>query len=1148
MAYLAPIHRPSSVRHAIKLNLLDPKEECLVLAKANRVEIWTPGPEGLVMLHSKPIYGRVAMFAKIRPQGSDVDHLFIGTIRFQYFTVCWNPTTRELDTVQSFVDLTERQMKDSQSRDLCNVDPTGRYLTIELFAGVMNLIKLKQPRKGVRKAGDYLDKPEQVRITELRVRASTFLYTQTDRPKIAFLFQEPKGEVKLATYRLVDEKGSFSSFEPQKDRENHVRDLDIGASHLIPVPKGEEDNKRYIVRQATSVKAQLGGVIVVGETKMTYLDDESKAVIHHSLKEASIFVAWEKVDDLHFLLADDYGALHLLTLIVDGAVVLGMDVVKIGKTTKASVMVYMGAGILYIGSHAGDSQVVRLGNVDGEDISLEILQTLPNIAPVLDFAVMDMGSREGETQMNEYSSGQTRIVTGSGAHEQGSLRSVRSGVGLEDIGILADIGEVRGVFNLRSSEESQVDDTLIVSFPTETRVFTFDPQGEIEEVESFRGLTLDQHTLLAINLSHWTFLQVTPDSATILGLGRLGQWHPPKGQSITNASANKGHVLLSVNGLTLVSLDLQKELKEVAVQKLSNGDQVACVHVPSDIPGLGIVGLWKSGSISILNLATLEVIYSEDLRRTNTASIPRDIVMTQILPKAVSGPHLFVAMEDGIVLTFNVDKKTFHLSGKKSVVLGTQQARFQVLLREDNLFNIFATCEHPSLIYGAEGRIVYSAVTAESAVCVCSFNSEAYPGSIIVATTDNIKLSQIDTERRTHVRTLHMGRNVRRVAYSKTERAFGIGCIERKLVRGVETIASSFSLVEEVNFGELGEPFWLDGEHGQELVECVTRAELPTVYGSHIPVERFIVGTSYAEEDRLRDTNERGRILIFGIDSSRTPYLVAAHTLKASCRCVRILDGKIVAALVKTVVVYDYTETTESSATLTKLATYRTSTCPIDLAVTGNVIAVGDLMKSVSLLEYIPGVDGLDAKLTEIARHHQASWTTSVVHLEDESYLQSDAEGNLMVLAHNPGGVTLEDRKRLEVTSEINLGEMVNRIQRVNVEPTPNAIVVPKAFLATTEGSIHLISLIAPSSQDLLMRLQTRMSDLVTTLGDIEFNLYRSFKSAVRETAEPFRFVDGELIERFLDVDEEMQALICDGLGPSVEDVRNIVEELKRVH
>ncbi|TVY78325.1 DNA damage-binding protein [Lachnellula suecica] len=1149
MAYLAPIHRPSSVRHAIKLNLLDPEEECLVLAKANRVEIWTSGQEGLKMLHSKAIYGRICMFAQIRPQGSYVDHLFIGTIRFQYFTICWNPTTREFDTVQTFVDLTERQMKESYSRDLCNVDPTGRFLTIELFAGVMNLVKIKNPRKGIRKATEYLEKPEQVRITELKVRASTFLHTENNRPKIAFLYQEGKGEVKLATYRLIDEKGSFSEFDPTKDRENEVGDLDLGASHLIPVPKGEAGNKRYIVRNATTAKAQLGGVIVVGETKLTYLDDESKAVINHSLKEASIFVAWEQVDDLHFLLADDYGVLHLLTILVDGAVVTGIDVTKIGTTTKASVMIYMGQGVLYIGSHSGDSQVIRL-NLNGDDLSLEVLQTMPNIAPVLDFAVMDMGGREGETHTNEYSSGQARLVTGSGAHEQGSLRSVRSGVGLEDVGILADMEDVvRGVFNLRSSGQSQADDTLVVSFPTETRIFKFDSQGEIEEVETFRGLTTNQPTLLAMNLPRGLILQVTPELVIVLGPSDIvSQWTPPNGQTITSASANEGHVLLSANGVTLISLDIQNQLKEVAVQSLSDGDQVACVHVPSEFPGLGIVGFWKSGSISILDLSNFEIVHSENLRRTNSTSIPRDIVMTQVLPKVASGPHLFVAMEDGIVLTFNVDKEKFNLSGRKSVVLGTQQARFQVLPREDNLFNVFATCEHPSLIYGSEGRIVYSAVTAEDAICVCSFNSEAYPKSMIVATAETIKLSQIDTERRTHIRTKAMGRNVRRIAYSQSERAFGIGCIERKLEKGEEKIESSFSLVEEVNFGELGKPFVLDGERGQEIIECVIRAELPTAHGSYEPAERFIVGTSYAEDDKLQGINDRGRILIFGIDADRTPYLVASHTLKASCRSVAILDGHIVAALVKTVVIYSYHESTSASATLSKLATYRTSTCPISLAITGTTIAVADLMKSVSLVSYTPSIDGLPAKLTEIARHHQASWSTALVHLEENSYLQSDADGNLMILRHNPDGVTFEDRKRLEVTSEINLGDMVNRIQRIHVEPSASAIIVPKAFLATTEGSILLLSLITPSSQDLLMRLQSRMASTLSSLGDIDFATYRGFKSSEREAGEPFRFVDGELIERFLDVGEETQEEICRGLGPSVEDVRGVVEELKRVH
>jgi DNA damage-binding protein 1 len=80
------------------------------------------------------------------------------------------------------------------------------------------------------------------------------------------------------------------------------------------------------------------------------------------------------------------------------------------------------------------------------------------------------------------------------------------------------------------------------------------------------------------------------------------------------------------------------------------------------------------------------------------------------------------------------------------------------------------------------------------------------------------------------------------------------------------------------------------------------------------------------------------------------------------------------------------------------------------------------------------------------------------------------------------------------------------------------------------------------------MRLQSRMADVVQSPGNLPFNKYRGYKNEKRETEEPFRFVDGELIERFLDVSETLQKEICKGLGPGVEEVRNLVEELKRLH
>lgn len=80
------------------------------------------------------------------------------------------------------------------------------------------------------------------------------------------------------------------------------------------------------------------------------------------------------------------------------------------------------------------------------------------------------------------------------------------------------------------------------------------------------------------------------------------------------------------------------------------------------------------------------------------------------------------------------------------------------------------------------------------------------------------------------------------------------------------------------------------------------------------------------------------------------------------------------------------------------------------------------------------------------------------------------------------------------------------------------------------------------------MRLQSRMAEVAQSPGNLPFSKYRGYKSEKREAEEPFRFVDGELIEKFLDVSESLQEEICKGLGPGVEEVRNLVEELKRLH
>jgi DNA damage-binding protein 1 len=99
-----------------------------------------------------------------------------------------------------------------------------------------------------------------------------------------------------------------------------------------------------------------------------------------------------------------------------------------------------------------------------------------------------------------------------------------------------------------------------------------------------------------------------------------------------------------------------------------------------------------------------------------------------------------------------------------------------------------------------------------------------------------------------------------------------------------------------------------------------------------------------------------------------------------------------------------------------------------------------------------------------------------------------------------------------------------------------------------TEGALYLFGDISPKFQDLLMTFQTRLQEFIKAPGNISFETWRAFRNAARDSEGPYRFVDGEMVERFLDLDEGKQELVCEGLGPSVEDMRNMIEELRRLH
>lgn len=83
------------------------------------------------------------------------------------------------------------------------------------------------------------------------------------------------------------------------------------------------------------------------------------------------------------------------------------------------------------------------------------------------------------------------------------------------------------------------------------------------------------------------------------------------------------------------------------------------------------------------------------------------------------------------------------------------------------------------------------------------------------------------------------------------------------------------------------------------------------------------------------------------------------------------------------------------------------------------------------------------------------------------------------------------------------------------------------------------------------MRLQSTLASFVVSPGQVPFNKYRAFKNGVRQADEPFRFVDGELVEQFLNCSSEMQEAVLNRMGAGTESLAHLkamIEGLKRMH
>lgn len=170
--------------------------------------------------------------------------------------------------------------------------------------------------------------------------------------------------------------------------------------------------------------------------------------------------------------------------------------------------------------------------------------------------------------------------------------------------------------------------------------------------------------------------------------------------------------------------------------------------------------------------------------------------------------------------------------------------------------------------------------------------------------------------------------------------------------------------------------------------------------------------------------------------------------------------------------------------------------------------------------------------------------------LDDEIYLGAENNYNLFTVRKNSEGATDEERSRLEVAGEYHLGEFVNRFRHGSlVMRLPDSEVgqIPTVIFGTVNGVIGVIASL-PHDQYLFMdKLQTNLRKVIKGVGGLSHEQWRSFYNE-KKTADAKNFLDGDLIESFLDLSRAKMDEVSKSMSVPVEELMKRVEELTRLH
>lgn len=1138
--YVVTAHKPSWVTDTAVGNFLGPDQHNLLVAKVNYIQVYTITPEGLVCTVVLPIYGTISAMQLMRQPNESQDWLILLTEKYKLCIMKWNVEDGRCHVISSG-DTQDHCASGIMSERIGVVDPLGRCIALHQSQRLLRVIPT---------APDADKNAFNVRLLEDRVLDMVFLHG-CPIPTVAILCQTSKDINQLRTYKISMGEQDIAHAQFRKV------DLDPTTTKMIAVP------------------APHCGVLIFGDESITYVSLNSELTTIPINSTLITAVGQVGPDGLRYLVGDHKGQLMMLMLCRDDSgKCFRLKIEILGETSTANCISYLDSGFVYIGSNCGDSQLVRLSTVPLPETKsyVEVVQTFPNLGPVIDFCMVK--------GMGYLRQGQGQVVTCSGVGKDGSLRVIRNGIGITEYAS-EELPGIKDLFSLRRNFNDRYHRYLLQSFMAETRMLELISAEEMAPA-SIPGFDESSRTLHAANMEGDILVQVTAKGVHVVDCTTMMApskpvWVPPTDVRISVASGNEKQLLLATTGGNLVLLVVKPEdqtLIEKTHTKMTN--EISCVNcnalqtgsemTDSDNPTKGgeamiaAVGLWTE----VKEPPVVKLVALPSLKTIHTLDLGGDTIARGVMLATLEGYHyLVVALGDGFLLTFSIDSKAISaasvavesgnneidvsvdiVSERRKLSVGTKPADLN-MFKSKGSDHIFAACDRPTVVYSATGggKLLVSNVNLQEVTRVCGFDTQAFPDCLAIATESGLHLGAVDEIQKLHITPVPLDEQPRRIVHLDSIRVFAV-VTERVPLdeRGDEMWEHYVRIIDDMRYDTLCRHKLDDMENGTALLATNFSGE------NMDQDEQFLVVGTAKELPNEEDLKE-GRILVFRVVNGQC-VLVAERPVQGVVYSLCSYKGMLIAGVGPEVRVLSMSERRDGVLDIQEEDRHLGHILAYRISLRGDFILVGDLLKSVMVLTCKK--NGGTVQLEEVARDNDIVWVTASEVLDDESYIVAEHSKHLYTYRRKSHAATETERGRLERVGQFHLGTRVNRIQHGSLvmQMTDNeGPAISTLIFGTIDGMLGVIARLKPEVYQFFHEVQNAMATLIPGVGGLKHADWREMVLATPPRTAPARnFVDGDLIERFLDLSSVQMAKVSAMVNVSVEELVQRVEEMQRLH